>query len=215
MMTALPLPGGQRALVLRTLAHPVELRTARTLLRAWKDSDLPAWVAMNADARVRRHFPSVLTEDEALAEAGRIRDNLRRRGWGVWALEIPGTLPFAGFVGLHVPAFEAPFMPAVEMGWRLATGAWGHGWAGEAAVAAAAFAFEVLALDELVAYTVPANEPSRRVMQRLGMTHTSADDFNHPGMDISHPMCRHVLYRLLPLRGAARELTHAQPPVEA
>lgn len=184
------------ALVLPTFDGVRELRTARTLLRQWQDSDLEPWVAMNADPAVRRHFPSVLARDEALAEAGRARASLARRGWGSWALEIPGVLPFAGFVGLIVPAWEAHFTPAVEIGWRLPQAAWGHGYASEAAAAAAAFAFEALHLDELVAITLPANEPSRRVMVRIGMAHDPAGDFAHPRLAASHPMSRHVLYRL-------------------
>ena len=85
-------------IVLKTFPHPVELRTRRLLLRAWKDSDLPAWCEMNADPQVRRHFPTVHTEAEALGEASRIRDALAQRGWGCWALEVPGVLPFAGFL---------------------------------------------------------------------------------------------------------------------
>lgn len=196
MKTRLDLPGGKQALVLRSFAQPLQLRTARTLLRDWRDSDLPAWVAMNADPVVRRFFPSLHTEEEALSEATRIRANIAVRGWGVWALQIPGAIEFAGFVGLNVPNFEAPFMPSVEMGWRLSRDAWGQGWASEAAAAAAAFAFENLELDELVAYTTLDNEPSRRVMQRIGMRHDAADDFDHPGLERGHPMCRHVLYRL-------------------
>lgn len=196
MITRLSLPGARHALVLRTFPHVLELRSPRTLLRAWKDSDLPAWVAMNADPAVRRYFPTLHTEEQALAEAARIRANMAQRGWGVWALQIPGELEFAGFVGLHVPAFDAPFIPAVEMGWRLRREAWGRGWASEAAATAAAFGFDVLGLQELVSYTVPHNEPSRRVMQRIGMSHDVADDFDHPGLDSGHPMRRHVLYRL-------------------
>jgi RimJ/RimL family protein N-acetyltransferase len=116
----------------------------------------------------------------------------------VWALQVPGKHEFAGFVGLHVPAFEAPFMPVVEMGWRLCRAAWGCGYASEAAQAVAAFGFDVLGLPELVAYTVPGNEASRRVMQRLGMTHHDEDDFEHPGLPEGHAMRRHVLYRLRP-----------------
>lgn len=196
MKTRLALPGGKQALVLRNFAQPLQLRTARTLLRDWRDSDLPAWVAMNADPAVRRFFPSVQAEDEALSEATSIRANIALRGWGVWALQIPGAIEFAGFVGLNVPNFEAPFMPAVEMGWRLSRDAWGRGWASEAAAAAAAFAFDNLELDELVAYTTPDNEPSRRVMQRIGMRHDASGDFDRPGLDSSHPVRRHVLYRL-------------------
>ena len=196
MITRLTLPGARHALVLYTFPHALELRSPRTLLRAWKDSDLPAWVAMNADPAVRRYFPALHTKEQALAEAARIRANMAQRGWGAWALQIPGELEFAGFVGLHVPAFEAPFIPAVEIGWRLRREAWGRGWASEAAASAAAFGFNVLGLQELVSYTVPHNEPSRRVMQRIGMSHDVADDFDHPGLDSGHPMRRHVLYRL-------------------
>lgn len=184
------------ALVLRTFDGVRELRTQRTLLRQWKDSDLEPWVTMNADPEVRRHFSSVCTRDEALGEAGRIRAALAQRGWGAWALEVPGVLPFAGFVGLIVPSWSAHFTPAVEIGWRLPRDAWGQGYASEAAAAAAAFALTVLQLPELVAITIPANEPSRRVMKRIGMVHDEAGDFAHPRIAAEHPMSRHVLYRL-------------------
>lgn len=184
------------ALVLPTFDGVRELRTQRTLLRQWKDSDLEPWAEMNADPEVRRHFASVLTHDEALAEAGRMRAALAQRGWGAWVLEIPGEMPFAGFVGLMVPAWSAHFTPAVEIGWRLPRPAWGRGYASEAAAAAAAFALDVLKLDELVAITVPDNEPSRRVMRRIGMTHDADGDFAHPRLPPGHRLSTHVLYRL-------------------
>ena len=183
-------------LVLKTYPHPLELRTPRTLLRQWRDDDLPAWIAMNADAEVRRHFPSVHTADEARGEAQRIRDALLQRGWGFWALEIPGQLKFAGCVGLLVPTYEAHFLPAVEIGWRLSREAWGHGYAREAASAAAEFAFKELDLDEIVAITIPDNTASRRVMERIGMRHDAQGDFEHPRIAAGHPKRRHVLYRL-------------------
>jgi ribosomal-protein-alanine N-acetyltransferase len=185
-------------LVLKTYPHPLELRTARVLLRQWKDSDLPAWCAMNADPQVRQHFPSVQSQEEALGEAGRARQALSQRGWGFWAMEIPGRLPFAGVVGLIVPTYEAHFMPAVEIGWRLSREAWGQGYAVEAARAAAGFAFTELALDEIVAITIAANAPSRKVMERLGMRRDERGDFDHPRVPAGHPMQRHVLYRLDP-----------------
>jgi RimJ/RimL family protein N-acetyltransferase len=184
------------ALVLPTFDGVRELRTQRALLRQWKDSDLDAWAAMNADPEVRRHFPGTLTRDDALAEATRIRDALAQRGWGAWALEVPGAWPFAGFVGLIVPAWSSHFTPAVEIGWRLPRPAWGQGYASEAAAAAATFAFDALALDELVAITLPANQASRRVMERIGMVHDEGGDFAHPRLPADHPMSRHVLYRL-------------------
>ena len=103
---------------------------------------------------------------------------------------------FIGFTGLSAPSFEAPFTPAVEVGWRLAPDAWGNGFATEAAEAALRFGFETIGLDEIVSFTVPANVRSRAVMERLGMTHDLADDFDHPRFPEGHRLRRHVLYRL-------------------
>jgi RimJ/RimL family protein N-acetyltransferase len=104
--------------------------------------------------------------------------------------------PFAGFVGLQVPGFEAHFTPGVEIGWRLAVALWGQGHATEAARAALDLAFGLLGLAEVVAYTVPANLPSRRVMGRLGMRHDAQGDFEHPHLPPGHPLHPHLLYRL-------------------
>jgi RimJ/RimL family protein N-acetyltransferase len=53
-----------------------------------------------------------------------------------------------------------------------------------------------LGLNEIVATTVPANIRSRQVMEKLGMTHNPADDFDHPLLPEGHTLRRHVLYRL-------------------
>jgi RimJ/RimL family protein N-acetyltransferase len=95
-----------------------------------------------------------------------------------------------------VPGFEAPFMPAVEIGWRFAAHAWGNGYATEAASAVLAHAFDELGLDALVSMTAVQNEPSRRVMERIGMTRDPVDDFDHPSIPEGHPLRRHVLYRI-------------------
>ncbi len=175
---------------------PSELRTERCLLRQWRSDDLAPWRAMNADPDVRRHFPSVLGGEQANAEAQRCRDAIAERGWGMWALEVPGVFDFAGFVGLAIPGYEAPWMPAVEIGWRLRQDAWGQGFATEAARAALRFAFNELKLAQVVALTVPGNTSSRRVMEKLGMAYSPADDFDHPRVADGHPLRRHLLYRL-------------------
>ena len=182
-------------LVLPTFASPLELHTRRCVLRQWQDSDFEPWARMNADPEVRRYFPEVLDAEQAGAEARRCRDAIAQRGWGMWALEIPGEFQFAGFVGLQVPHFDAPFVPAVEIGWRLARTAWGRGLATEAARAALDFAFDRLALAEVIAMAVPANAASRRVMDRLDMRRDMAGDFDHPRVTTGHPLCRHVLDR--------------------
>lgn len=189
---------GVPTLVLRTFTSPIELRTPRVLLRQWKDSDIDAWAVMNADPEVRRYFPAVLNRAEALAEADRIRASIVQRGWGMWALEIPGVHPFAGFVGLNLPGYEAPWMRAVEIGWRLAPAAWHQGYATEGATAALAFAFTHLELPQVVAMSVTTNTPSHHVMERIGMVRDEAADFDHPRVPADWPLKRHILHRITP-----------------
>jgi len=180
------------------------LTTPRLLLRPWRDADLPAFAALNADPRVMEFLPKPLAAAESDELAGRIRANCESRGFGLWAVEILGDAPFIGFVGLNVPRFEAHFTPCVEVGWRLAFEHWGNGYAIEAARAAARFAFEQLGLSEIVSFTVPENIRSRRVMERLGMAHNPADDFDHPILPPGDRLRRHVLYRLSPTPPAPR-----------
>lgn len=143
-----------------------------------------------------RYFPTTLSRAESDAFAERIEAHFAEHGFGLWAVEAPGDVPFIGFVGLSVPRFEAPFTPCVEVGWRLAAAHWGHGYAPEAARAALAFGFDRLALREILSFTAVANEPSRRVMEKLAMTHDPADDFAHPALPEGHELQRHVLYRM-------------------
>lgn len=126
--------------MLGTFAAPIELRTPRVLLRQWKPSDQDAWAAINANPAVRRHFPSILSPADAQGETDRIAAAITQRGWGQWALEVPGVHAFAGFFELSVPGFEAPWMPAVEIGWRLAPAAWHRGYASPARRSRLAFA---------------------------------------------------------------------------
>jgi RimJ/RimL family protein N-acetyltransferase len=173
-----------------------ELHTERLVLRQWRDADLEPFAALNADPEVMRYFPRALDRAESDALAQRACEEIASRGWGLWAVEIVGGAPFAGFVGLAEPRFDAHFTPAVEVGWRLGREHWSHGYATEAARAALAFGFHELALREIVSFTTVANERSRRVMERLGMTHDPADDFDHPLLAVDDPMRPHVLYRL-------------------
>ncbi len=172
------------------------LTTSRLLLRPWRDADGDPFAAMCADQLVMEFFPKLLDRAESDATIDRIQDHFARHGYGLWAVEIVDVAPFAGFVGLSIPQFDAHFTPCVEVGWRLARDHWGQGYASEAAQASLEFGFRQLGLDEIVSMTAVANLRSRRVMQRIGMTHTPADDFDHPKLAADDPLCRHVLYRL-------------------
>ncbi len=187
---------GVPTLLLRTFPSPVELRTQRLLLRQWKDSDLDKWCTMNADTEVRKFFPKVLSPDEAQDEMTRMRAGIAQRGWGLWAIEIPGVHPFAGLVGLNIPGYEAPWMPMVEVGWRLSREAWHKGYATEGAAAALNFAFVHLELAQVIAISVTTNTASHNVMERLGMTRDASADFDHPRVPADWPLKRHILHRV-------------------
>jgi RimJ/RimL family protein N-acetyltransferase len=185
------------------------ITTERLLLREFLDEDREPFARLNADPRVMEHFPGLLTPAESDALVDRIALRWAEDGVGLWALERRDDGSFLGFAGLARPTFEAAFTPAVEVGWRLAVEAWGHGFATEAGGAALAFGFEERGLDEILSWTVPANVRSRAVMERLGMTRDAADDFDHPNLPVGSPLRRHVLYRLsrerwLATRTAAR-----------
>jgi RimJ/RimL family protein N-acetyltransferase len=173
-----------------------DLTTDRLLLRQWRDSDREPFAALNADPAVMEHFPALQTREQSDALIDRNIPDLDDRGWGLWALEVKDTGEFIGFTGLNVPTFEAPFLPGVEIGWRLAKGAWGNGYATEAARAALAYGFGPIGLDEIVSFTATTNLPSQRVMQRIGMVHDEAGDFDHPRVEEGHRLRRHVLYRI-------------------
>jgi ribosomal-protein-alanine N-acetyltransferase len=173
-----------------------ELRTERLLLRGWRPSDLEPFAEMSADPRVMEHFPSILDRAACEAFIERVMTDFAANGFGLWAVERRADGTFLGFTGLWRPRFDAPFMPAVEVGWRYAHAAWGHGYATEAATEALRYGFEAMGLDEILSFTAPANARSIAVMERLGMTRNPADDFDHPRVPVGHPLRRHVLYRL-------------------
>jgi len=164
-------------------------------LRRWQSGDLEPFAAMNADERVMEFFPGLLSRQESDALAARIQQHFAERGFGLWAVEIPGVTPFAGIIGLSTPRFIAHFTPCVEIGWRLAAEYWGCGFATEGARAALDFAFQLLRLAEVVSMTAHCNLRSRRVMEKIGMTWTPDDDFDHPLLPPGHRLTRHALYR--------------------
>lgn len=171
-------------------------RTPRLLLRCWKGSDREPFARLNADPEVMAHFPGVLDRAASDVLVDRIEAHFAEHRFGPWAVSVQGGEPFIGFVGLAHVAFDAHFTPAVEILWRLAQSSWGHGYATEAAREACRIAFEELKLPEIVSFAVPANQRSRAVMDRIGMTHDARDDFDRPKLAEGHPLRRHVLYRL-------------------
>ena len=172
------------------------LSSERLILRPWREDDLDALAALCADPEVMAHFPAVLDRAGSAELLGKLMAHQAEHGFTFWALDRREDGAFIGFTGLARVGFAAPFVPAVEIGWRLARPFWDQGYALEAAQRSLLFAFEDLALSEVVAFTVPGNVRSWGLMERLGMQREAADDFEHPGLPEGHALRRHVLYRI-------------------
>lgn len=176
------------------MADRLILRTERLGLRRWTDDDREPFARMNADPRVMRFFPSALTRTESDHFVGRISAHFELYGYGLYAVEELATGRFTGFIGFQKATFEADFTPCVEIGWRLDPAFWGMGYATEGARACLDHGFTMLGLTEVYSFTSAVNEPSIRVMRRIGLRFLR--EFGHPRIDPSHELHRHVLYAL-------------------
>jgi RimJ/RimL family protein N-acetyltransferase len=172
------------------------LETDRLVLRAWRQSDLAPYAALNADPDVMRFFPATLDRAGSDAHVARLQDRIARTGLGPHAVELKATGKFIGFVGLSIVDFEVDFKGSVEIGWRLARSSWGHGYASEAARAALDWGFSTRGLDEIISFAPTINAPSLAVMQSIGMQRDRSGDFIHPALAEDSPLQPIQLYRL-------------------
>lgn len=191
------------------------LETERLILRTWIDTDLASMHAINQDPQVMQHlfalqnigsepmhaisqdpkaieyFLSVQDLDNTKQFIEKICNHYKKQGFSLYATVRKDNHEFIGFVGLFTADFQAPFTPAIEIGWRLSFQNWGQGFATEAAKAVLDYAFKKCTLSEVVSFTLPKNLKSRRVMEKIGLHYNPEDDFEHPRF-----LKRHVLYRL-------------------
>jgi ribosomal-protein-alanine N-acetyltransferase len=166
------------------------IRTERLVLRRWIDADRPAFFDLNSDPVVMATIGPVMDRAQSDSMMDRIEAGFDVHGFGLWCVDLDGTS--IGFTGLSVPWFRE----GVEVGWRIRSAWWGHGYAPEAATAALAVAFDELGLDEVISFTAATNTNSRRVMEKIGLTRDPAGDFDHPSVPEASPLRAHVLYRI-------------------
>lgn len=164
-----------------------EIRTERLLLRRWQPQDREPFAALCADPEVMEFFPAVLTSAEANAWADAVDAHFDQHGYGLWAVEVEGR--FAGFTGLRWS--EMLGRQELEVAWRLARWAWGHGYATEGAQAA--LAVGLAATESVASWTAATNQRSWRVMEKLAMRREL--EFDHPRVPEGSPLRRHYLYR--------------------
>lgn len=177
------------------MCQVVTLLTERLRLRQWQESDYLPFAAMNADPAVMAFYPKTLSVTESDALADMLKQLIATQSWGFWAVEIRAEKKFIGFVGINRPSYELPVSPCIEVGWRLDKAYWGKGYATEAAKQALRFAFDVLAVDQVYAFTSVGNSRSRAVMERVGMVNAQ-HNFDHPIIPAGHPLSEHVLYQV-------------------
>lgn len=147
-----------------------EIRTARLLLRGFRESDLDSFAAMQADPEVMRHLGlgtsagQPRTRFETWVNMATFTGQWALRGCGLWAVERDGR--FIGRVGILRPEG----WPAFELGYALAREAWGQGLAHEAAVAALDWARGALPGEPIASFIHPGNLASQRLAAKLGAT---------------------------------------------
>ncbi|HGJ5858385.1 MAG TPA: GNAT family N-acetyltransferase [Arsenophonus nasoniae] len=172
------------------------LNTPRLILREWREADRHPFHRLNSDPDVMRYFPHLLSKIQSDAFIDSIRQKfIQQQGWGLWAVELRAKKQFIGFVGLNIPAYALPFMPCIEIGWRLAKPFWRQGLAYEAAHHVLDFAFRQRQMQEIISFTAKINYPSECLMKKLAME-KDAHNFLHPALPSAHPLQEHILYRL-------------------
>ena len=173
------------------------LETPRLCLRPLKDDDIGPWIALFTDPDVMEYVGSSGPMSRERAERAFLahRQLLAARGYGWWAIDVKNGPSFAGVIVLDDFPLDAPFAPAIEVGWLLPRAQWGRGYATEGARAALDYGFSVMNLNEIVSGARAPNVRSQRVMERLGMTHDLLDDFDDPDTP-DGPAKRVVLYRI-------------------
>jgi RimJ/RimL family protein N-acetyltransferase len=174
--------------------HPL-IFTKRLLLRPWREADLAPFATLNADPRVMEFMPGLLTREQSDAMRARIAKHFETHGYGLWAVEAEGA-PFIGYIGVQWGNFEAPFMPALEVGFRLAADYWGKGYATEGGKAAVAWAFDNTDLPAIHSWTAQINRRSDSAIRKIGLQLVEGAEFNHPRVAEGNPLRRHNLYRV-------------------
>jgi [ribosomal protein S5]-alanine N-acetyltransferase len=170
------------------------LSTERLGLRRWIDTDVQPFIDMNKDADIMKYFPKTLTDTETMEMIERIKLHFSKNNFGLFAVENKSTKQFLGFTGFSMPAFSSFFTPCIEIGWRFNKEVWRHGFATEAASACIKYGFENLGFDKIVSFTSIINTGSEKVMKKIGMEYVA--DFDHPKIEKSSAICRHVLYEI-------------------
>ena len=174
----------------------IVIETKRLILRTWDNDDINDYYLLNQDPKVVEFLLKMSSIEQAKEFIENMNHQFHIYGYTVFAVEEKESGELIGFTGLNSPKWSTSFTPCVEIGWRLSSKFWGKGYATEAARAVLDYGFKECALDEILAWTVPANIRSISVMKKIGMEHDINGDFNHPEVPEGHKLLKHILYRI-------------------
>ena len=138
--------------------------------------DLDHVADMLGDPEVMAFYPAPKTRAESAEWIARMQQGYEEHGHGLWVIETHDG-DFVGDCGLTWQSVNDA--PVLEVGYHVRRGMQQQGYATEAARACVDLVARELAPTLLTAIIHPANEASRRVAEKLGMTHID-DDRAHP-----------------------------------
>jgi RimJ/RimL family protein N-acetyltransferase len=156
----------------------VVAETERLRLRGWDDEDEIRFYEVMNRPEVMKHLGGLQLPEEWRAAYSRVRACLAEFGHAFWIVEERTSGDILGFCGIkRVNSPGSNMIGQHEIGWRLRPEAWGKGIAKEAAIASLDLAFGRFEAPHVIALTVPQNEESWGLMQRLGMKRREDLDF--------------------------------------
>ena len=145
-----------------------QIETERLILRPWRASDIAPNSAMLSDPDTARFIAAdgkpVTTEIAGWRNAAVISGHWALHGFGMFAVEEKSSGHYVGRVGPWCP----PGWPGFEVGWGIAKGFRGKGYAVEAARASIDWAFDSFEVDDILHCIESTNAPSQAVARSLG-----------------------------------------------
>lgn len=142
------------------------IESERLILRTWQAEDAATYFQINQDPKVLEFLPGLLDLQSVNSFIRIMNIQQANKGYTLWATELKATHELIGFIGLSEVNFSAHFTPSVELAWRLGSQYWNQGYATEGARASLDYAFNQCALQKIVAFTVPGNFRSIKVMEK-------------------------------------------------
>ncbi len=142
----------------------MEIETERLLLRYLRQDDFEIYADYYANPETARFVGGQKDRASAWRHMAAVAGHWLLKGFGQWAVEEKSSGKMMGLIGL----WEPEGWPELEVGYWLVNAAHGKGYATEATERARKYAYEELGATTLVSYIDPANEPSKRVAERVG-----------------------------------------------